>query len=219
MPSLSDIARFFSTLQTIEIVGGLAITAALLVLISDWRLSLLAFAAQYVLIASLLSTLVPPQIALVRVIAGALAAAILYITARQNAQLGRRARREQRLQLPPPFLIGWHFRAVALVLVAVTVIALTEATILLTVPVLFWLVSLWLMGSGLLIVALTRDVFKYGQGLLTFTAGFGALYLALDSGLAIYGALNTADLIIALALAHLAGAPFVNITRRRRGEK
>lgn len=215
MPSLTDIARFFASLQTLEILGGLALTAALLVLLSDWRISLFALAIQYVFIAALLSTIVPLQIALIRVIAGALAASILYITARRNDHLARRTRRAASASA---FLIGWHFRAVALVMVGVTVISLSNTTNLLNVPILFWLVALWLMGTGLLIIALTREVFKLGLGLMTFSAGFGALYLALDSTLAIFGALCFADLLIALTLAHLAGAPAPQVKQRRRGE-
>ena len=218
MQFISDIGKFFGTLQTADLVGGLIITGAILVIVADWRLALLALAAQYILVASLMTTLVPSPIAIMRVLAGALAAAILYITARRTVPDTRGMSPEERAAVSPLFLIGWPFRAVALVMVGVSAIALTGATNLLGVPALFWLVSLWLMGSGLLIVALTRDVIRFGLGLLTFDAGFGALYLAIDSGLAVFGALIAADLLIALAVAHLAGTPLAKPTRRRRGE-
>jgi hypothetical protein len=103
-------------------------------------------------------------------------------------------------------------------MVGVSAIALTGVTNFLSVPALFWLVSLWLMGTGLLILALTRDVIRFGLGLMTFDAGFGALYLAIDTGLAVFGVLLIADLLIALTVAHLASSPQMKPTRRRRGE-
>lgn len=220
MQFIADIGNFLGTLQTADLVGGLVVTGAILVIVKDWRIALLALAVQYILVASLLATLVPPQIALMRVVAGALAAAILYITARRTAPDTRTLSRQERAALPPPFLIGWPFRAVSLVMVGVSAIALTGVTNFLSVPALFWLVSLWLMGTGLLILALTRDVIRFGLGLMTFDAGFGALYLVIDTGLAVFGVLLIADLLIALTVAHLASAPQMKPTRtrRRRGE-
>ena len=217
MPSLNDIALFFASLQTIEILGGLALTAAVLVVVSDWRISLFVLAVQYVFVASLLATLMPLQLALLRVISGFIAASMLYITARRTYASARTTTERAHSSA---FLIGWHFRAVALVMVAVTVISFVNTTNLLNVPVLFWLVALWLMGTGLLIIALTRDVIKHGLGLLTFSAGFGALYVAFDAGFIIFGALNMLDLLLALGLSHLASLPRRHAwrIRRRHGE-
>ena len=83
MISLSDLARFFATLTAADVLIGVTVTGAILILISDWRLSLLAFTVQYLLIAVLQSTLVPLEVATVRMIAGALVAMILYISARR----------------------------------------------------------------------------------------------------------------------------------------
>ena len=84
-------------------------------------------------------------------------------------------------------------------------------------PLPFWVVSLWLSTIGLLLIAITRDTLKLGMGLLTFTAGFGILYLTIEPSLLFYGLLVILDLVLALSVAHLASVP-VEVGARRRGE-
>ncbi|RIK17214.1 MAG: hypothetical protein DCC52_17010, partial [Chloroflexi bacterium] len=74
MPSLNDLASAFALLGTHELEFGLVIAVGVVVLVADWRIALVALAAQYLLVAVLLSTLIPLQIAAVRMIAGGLVA-------------------------------------------------------------------------------------------------------------------------------------------------
>ncbi len=226
MISLSDLARFFATLTASDILIGSAVTGAMLILISDWRLSLFAFTVQYVLITVLLSTLVPLEVATVRLIAGGLVALMLYLSA-QRIRSGwiRRARAEglknvgemEPLFQREPFVIGLPFRFVAVVLVALSVVTIATQFAFLSMPFLFWLVSLWLCSIALLLIAVTRDALKLGMGLLTFSAGFGVFYLAIEPSLLFYGLLVISDLVLGLAIVHLAGAP-VRVGAHRRGE-
>jgi hypothetical protein len=226
MISLSDLSRFFATLTAADVLIGVTVTGAILILISDWRLSLLAFAVQYLLITVLLSTLVQLEVATVRMIAGGLVALMLYISARRV----RSRRIRQALALGPkdrgpvglpfdrdPFVIGLPFRFIAIVLVAVTVITVAAQLPFPNTPLLFWVVSLWLCSIGLLLIAITRDALKLGMGLLTFSAGFGILYLAIEPSLLFYGLLVILDLMLALSVAHLTIAP-VRAEAHRRGE-
>lgn len=226
MISLSDLARFFATLTAPDILIGSAVTGAILILISDWRLSLLAFTVQYVLITVLLSTLVPLEVATARMIAGALVALMLYLSAQRiRSGLMRRARavglknvgEVESLFQREPFVIGLPFRFVAVVLVAVSVVTIATQFTFLNTPLLFWLVSLWLCSIGLLLIAISRDALKLGMGLLTFSAGFGVLYLAIEPSLLFYGLLVISDLVLGLAIVHLANAP-VRVGAHRRGE-
>lgn len=219
MPSLTDLARFFASLTAAELILGLIITAAIIVLLADWRLSLLALAVQYILVAVLLSTLIPLQIAVIRMIAGGLVATMFYITARRT-----RPRRRQGLSqadeaafLEPRgiFWMNLPFRVIALALIGVTVIVVAAQFTLLNAPVLFWLAGLWLCGTGLLVIGLTRDALKLGMGLLVFTSGFGVIYLSIDPSLLIYALLTLADLVIALVIAHIASAPALELSQRR----
>ncbi|TAH49803.1 MAG: hypothetical protein EYC68_16380 [Chloroflexota bacterium] len=226
MPSLSDLARAFAAVSAFQQVFGLVLVVAVVVLVSDWRVSLLALAVQYVLVAILLSTLIPLQIATVRMIAGGLVALMFYITARRTQP----RRRKQRAQgeAPPtesvddvlPRGVFWTnlpFRLIGLALVSLSVIVISSQFVLLNAPLLFWVTGLWLAAGGLLTVALTRDALKLGMGLLFFTSGFGIIYLSIDNSLLVYALLVISDLVIALAISHIASVPS-SLEGRRHGE-
>jgi hypothetical protein len=115
------------------------------------------------------------------------------------------------------FWMNLPFRLVALTLIAVSVITLANQVTLLNAPLLFWLAGLWLCAAGLLTIALTRDAIKLGMGLLFFTSGFGIIYLSIDTSLLIYALLTLSDIVIALAISHIASAPGT-LEGRRRGE-
>ncbi|MCI0475102.1 MAG: hypothetical protein L0Y55_02540, partial [Anaerolineales bacterium] len=183
---------------------------------------------QYLLVAILLSTLIPLQIAAVRMIAGGLVALMFYITARRTHPA--RPRRNSQADAPHApevsrgvFWINLPFRLIGLALVVLSVIVASEQFVLLNAPLLFWVTGLWLVAGGLLTIALTRDALKLGMGLLFFTSGFGIIYLSIDNSLVIYALLVIADLVIALAISHIASVPaqfveFGTNSRKRRGE-
>ncbi len=224
MPSLNDLASWFSAVSFANQVLGLVIVVALIVIVTDWRISLLALAVQYILVAMLLSTLIPLQIATVRMIAGGLVALMFYITARSTQP---RSRRQRDPLEPPPlpedpvprgvFWTNLPFRLIGLALVSISVIVISQQFVLLNAPTLFWAIGLWLMGGGLLTIAVTRDALKMGTGLLFFTSGFGIVYLSIDNSLLIYALLVVSDLVIALAISHIASVPS-SADGERRGE-
>ncbi len=221
MPSLDDLARAFAAVSSNQLLLGLLGSVAIVMLFADWRFSLLALAAQYVLVAILLSTLIPLQIAAVRMIAGGLVATMFYITARRTARRTRRQRAPDEPYDEEPargvFWMNMPFRIIALALVALSVIALSGQFVLLNAPTLFWVTGLWLALGGLVTIALTRDALKLGMGLLFFTSGFGIIYLSIDNSLLIYALLVISDLIVALAISHIASVP-AQTEGRRRGE-
>jgi len=221
MPSLDDLARAFAAVTTVELVLGLLLAVALVVLVADWRVSLLALALQYILVAILLSTLIPLQIAAVRLIAGGLVALMFFITARRIRPRRRQRSPDDPLLIDEPtrgvYWTNLPFRLIGLALVALSVISLSGQYVLLDSPLLFWVMGMWLAMGGLLTIALTRDALKLGMGLLFFTSGFGIVYLSIDNSLLIYALLVISDLVIALVVAHIATVP-VQTEGRRRGE-
>lgn len=221
MPSLDDLARAFAAVSTFQLLIGLLFSVAIVMLFADWRISLLALALQYIFVAILLSTLIPLQIAAVRMIAGGLVATMFYITARRVKTRRRRQRDPNDSFFEEPlrgvFWMNLPFRIIALALVALSVIALSGQFVVLNAPTLFWVTGLWLAMGGLVTIALTRDALKLGMGLLFFTSGFGIIYLSIDNSLLIYALLVVADLVIALAISHIASVP-AQIEGRRRGE-
>src|SRR5262245_13353582 len=147
MPSLSDLANAFAAITAFQQIFGLVLVVAIVVLLPDWRVSLAALAVQYLLVAVLLSTLIPLQIAAVRLIAGGLVATMFYLTARRT-QPGRKRRRNQadseRIEIydeSTPRGIYWAnfpFRFIALALVALSVVVVSGQFVLLNAPLLFW---------------------------------------------------------------------------------
>lgn len=221
MFSLDDLTRAFAAVSTFQLLLGLLLSVAVVMLVADWRISLFALAAQYFLVAILLSTLIPLQIAAVRMIAGGLVATMFYITARRVKVRRRQRAPNDPLRFDAPvrdvFWMNLPFRIIALALVALSVIALSGQFVLLNAPTLFWVTGLWLTAGGLVTIALTRDALKLGTGLLFFTSGFGVIYLSVDNSLLIYTLLVISDLVIALAISHIASVP-AQIEGRRRGE-
>jgi hypothetical protein len=220
-----DSTQIFSA----SILIGLIVTAACIVLFADWRLALFALLAQYACAAALLASLVLMPLAIVRVLSGAFAAAILYFTFRRAQENFRRdlaqaeddaarlvVARLYRLQV---FVVGLPFRVFALALVAVGIIGIASSMTFLGISsdVLFG--GLWLIAAGVLVAILSRDVLRLGLGILLFTSGFAILETATESSLLLYGLVNISDLLLALVIAHLAALPPApSVWRRRRGE-
>ncbi len=220
-----DSTQIFSA----SILIGLIATAACIVLFADWRLALFALLAQYACAAGLLASLVLMPLAIVRVLSGAFAAAILYFTFRRAQENFRRdlaqaeddaarlvVARLYRLQV---FVVGLPFRVFALALVAVGIIGIASSMTFLGISpdVLFG--GLWLIAVGILVAILSRDVLRLGLGILLFTSGFAILETATESSLLLYGLVNISDLLLALVIAHLAALPPApSVWRRRRGE-
>jgi hypothetical protein len=223
--SLPDLSPFIGTNILIGLVGA----AALIVLVADWRIALFALLAQYLLTALMLAGMVPPSIALVRIISGAFAAAILYFTFRRAADNYRQALREaeddaarrvvERLYQVQVFVVGLSFRIFALALIAVGIIGVASSMSFLGLSADIMFSGLWLIATGMLVAILSRDVLRLGLGILLFTSGFVILETATESSLLLYGLLNISDLLLALVIANLAALPpDPNSLRRRRGE-
>jgi hypothetical protein len=216
-------------ISTASILVGLIVTAAFIVLISDWRCALFALLAQYVLAAAWLAAWVPFPIAVVRALSGALAMLILYLTLRQKAEEYRRACQEaeddaaraviERLYRQQVFMVGFPFRLFALALVAVAIIGIASSMTFLGLAPDILFSGVWLIAAGVLVAILSRDVLRLGLGILMFTGGVCLLETATEESLLLYGLLNIADLLLALVIAHLGALPSLETDqRRRRGE-
>lgn len=194
---------------------GLVITAALIVLVADWRPALLSLALHYVLLGLLLTNLVPASIALVRVVAGGLAVAILYLSMRNRVEQDKVIFRHTRHELPETvsprsrqvFVIGFPFRFVAVAFVTISIMGIASSMAFFGLPAYVFFASVWLMAIGLLTAILARDTLRLGLGILLFSGGFSVLDTAVEGSLFLYGLVNIADLLIALAVGHLATLP------------
>lgn len=211
MPSSPEVIAELSFLSGELAVFGLVGTASFIVLLTDWRASLLALMAQYLLASLLLSRAIQPQMVLVKVITGGMVCSILYLTARRI--LSSHPRGPIVIPEAHPFTVKhytlsarFHFRLLAIFLMALITYGLFERYPFpgISRPIVF--ASYWLIALGCLKMAITGEAFKAGLGLLTFETGFEVLYTALEKGLVVVGLLGIVDLLIALVIAYLASA-------------
>ncbi len=213
MPTLSEVIARLSFLTAIPAVAGLVVIASLIIVVRDWRVSLAALLAQYLLVGFLLTRLITPEVATVKTLVGALVCSILYLTARRIRWGGQRSKDGS-----SPLHTGWEvfpvglpFRLLAVVLTGLVASSLLDSYPLPEVPRDIGFACYWLALIGLLAMILTAEPLKAGLGLLTFMAGFELFYAALESSLSVVGFLGIVNLFMALAIAYLASAREVEL--------
>ena len=213
----------------LDILLGLVFAAAIVVLVADWRVALYALTGQYVLTTLLLSEIISPSTALLRIISGALAVLILYVTLRRLTQERRNALMQldgeppadwvEHLYRPEVFVVGFSFRSIALALVVVGILGIASSMTFLGLSAYVLFSGVWLIAAGILVAILSRDVLRLGMGILLLTNGFCILESAIEASLFVYGLLIISDLLLSVVISHLA-----TVTQqeagplRRRGE-
>jgi hypothetical protein len=213
VPTLAEVIARLSFLTTSPAVAGLVVAASLIILVRDWRVSLAALLAQYLLVGFLLTRLITPEVATVKTLVGALICSILYLTARRVRWGGQRSKAGFST-LPTEwevFPVGLPFRLMAAVLTGWVASSLLNSYPLPEVPRDISFACYWLALMGLLVMILTAEPLKAGLGLLTFMVGFELFYAALESSLSVVGFLGIANLFMALAIAYLASARDVEL--------
>jgi hypothetical protein len=200
LPSLHEILNDLQFVTGELAILALFITGAAMVLLPDWRASLLALLGQYLMAGLILSRLVLPEVALVKVLVGALVCPMLYLAARQ-AGWGQRYRSSQRQEVFPG---GFAFRLLAVTLITLLTMALSRSYPLPVVSPAVGLASYWLMLHGLLILILSEEPLKAGQGLLMGIIGFELLYASIERSLAMVWMWAVINLLVTLAIAYLA---------------
>ena len=209
MPSLSEVLNQLQFISRELAVLGLFVTGGIIVLMRDWRASLLALLGQYLLAGLILAGLVLPEIALIKVLIGALVCPMLYLAARQAGWQAERntlfASRRQagsgRSDIVPA---GRAFRLLAAALMTIIAIALSQTYPLPVIPPDVGLSSYWLILVGLLILMMTEEPLKAGQGLLTAIIGFDLLYTPLEHSLTMVWLWASVNLLLTLGIAYLA---------------
>jgi hypothetical protein len=192
-------------------------TAGVVVVIKDWRASLLAMVTQYVIVGLLLMSAIRMELALIKTLVGALLCLILYMTARRVAwgrppRQTREAEAEGQDAQPP--IPHWTlptelpFRFLAALLVMVAAYRGASAFPLPDVNQAISLGAYTLAALGLLAMGLTDEPLKAGLGLLTFVSAFELFYTVLEPSLIVIGFLGLANFLIALAIAYLTVARY-----------
>jgi len=219
IPSLTDI---FSIAQKLPLAFSLAtffLTGSMLLLLRDWRFSILALEVQYLALGAQLAHLVRPEIAFAKILVGIFVGLMLYLSARQAgwrkeltlAAGGKRALGNFRAGDGGILPAGRFFRVIFTLFLMVAAVSLAQTHPIGSLPpsvstAVYWLA---LVGIGLLI--LSENPIKVGQGLLTLLIGFELWYTTLEGSLLIVGLWGAVNLLLALAIGYLGIARGVNL--------
>ncbi len=220
MPEMREPLQILGSVREAGVIASL-IAGALILLVRDWRVVLLALLGEYMAVGFILSQRLPAEIVLIKVLVGALVCPMLYLAARQSGwsvlakvgidqQLFSRDITSVRDPLP---WTGPAFRALALCLVFVLATVLVRDYPLPEVPPDVGLSCYWLMLVGLVVLMLTGQPLLAGPGLLTALTGFEMLYTFLESSLIIVFLLAAVNLLLTAAISYLAAVQGFNYLR------
>lgn len=231
MPTLPEIVRQLSIYVTTSAMVAVMLTAGVIVVVKDWRASLLALAIQYVIVGLLLTSAIQMELAIIKTLVGTMLCLILHMTAR-HVDWGRPSPppepldKERGPAASPAFTSAtsasqtqpnlatakgtrgtlpteFPFRLLAALLV---MMAAYNAATIYPLPDVNEAISLavyTLATLGLLAMGLTDEPLKAGLGLLTFVSAFELFYTVLEPSLTVVGFLGLANFLIALAIAYL----------------
>jgi hypothetical protein len=226
-----DVLKTLSSIPGLAVLIGLIVAAALLVVLVNWRLLILALGVQYLLVGLMLTRVVPLELAAVKALVGVMICPVLFITARRVrwGQIDQDEAEADQLPsdplapdrpAPKPVrrsLIGWlislglPLRLMAALLTAVLAVSLAlrnplsvTGDALVSRDITIGTFSLLLLG--LLNILLNENPLKVGIGLLSLLAGFEMFYTSVEPTLTIVGLLGMTNLIIGLAISYLTTA-------------
>jgi hypothetical protein len=219
LPNIIQFLEFFDFLRGNPAAYLVMLTAGLLLILRDWRWSLLFLAIQYLIVGLLFVEVLMPHLAFIKVLVGLFICLILYITARQVnwGKLPEDVTDEEAIQMRQERFVrlgtlvlptDTPVRVFLALVVSLAVWAIAQRTghLLPAVPEHFQLAVLALVGLGLAMLSLTSEPLMAGLGLLTLMTGTELFYSALDQSVAMLGLLGVANLIIVLVIAYLTQA-------------
>lgn len=215
IPTIEELLARFGFLSNSLGAWGVVVTAIVLIVVQDWRVSVIALAVQSILLGLLFASVLAPLLAGVQMVLGLLACLVLALTARHVGWGRREARPIARPSGPGRYYsvqrwlpTGLAFRLVAALMAVVAAYTLSRRPgyQLPEVTEFINLASYMLMALGILALGLTEEPLKAGMGLLTFLSGFELFYFTLEQALVLIGFFGSATLLIALATAHLTAA-------------
>ena len=173
------------------------VTSVGLLLVRDWRLSIIFLAVQYLAMFILVLQHWPLGMASVKVVSGWMAAAILGMT--------RSGLSTQGFDEESVWPRGRLFRLFAAGIVGMIVSAATPgvSTIMADAGFAVTTGSLFLIGMGLLHLGITISILRVTIGLMTILSGFEILYSAVEGSILVAALLAIINLGLALAGSYL----------------
>jgi hypothetical protein len=220
METVTDIFSYLAGLPTII---GLLLSALIVFLTSDWRLSLTALLVEFLLVGVALTGTLRVEIALVKILVGVLVVSILYITARrlqENSIAGAADVQSRRIL---GMSLGWDsgplglpLRLLVVLLVLLVVLRVFDNYNLVLVPMHVAFAAVWLGFMGVAGLILASEPLRVAPALFTILVAFDLVYASLEPSLAVVGFWSALLLLAALAFAYLAVARGVTSGRETR---
>jgi hypothetical protein len=199
--SLADLFRQLSILVGLPAVLLACAGAAMIVVARDWRLGLFGYALVSLMLALLLSQIIPTDWALLQAITGGLIAVILFLSARQ---LRWTSDSGQRWEARWPNLASLtSFRLLALVLAAVSFAVVRGRITIPGLDPLFRDALLWLVMMSLLGLSLHTEPLHAGLSLLVFLGAAELLVFTLFQRRMLVGLWMGGQILLGLAIAYL----------------
>jgi hypothetical protein len=197
----------------------LTITALILLLVHEWRISLIVLALQYISVFTLVLAYWPMAMAATKLIAGWISAAVIgmAISSNSDIQTQLNAASSQKdvdgvgMHSNNSSALGLAFRILTAGLVALT--AASQLDLITTwfsemTPLYAW-AGVVLIGFGLVKLGFTFQPFHILLALLTSLSGFEILYAAMESSVISAGLFAAVNLALALVGAYLLTAPIM----------
>lgn len=208
---MDTIWAFLNAISPLYLGVGIAVTAALMTVILDWRLSLFAMVVQFLFVSLLLNAALPGGLALAKLIAGSMACLMLYWSTRQIEHALDRMSDGHAwfVNSRDLYPMGLPFRFLVLLLVALALFAVPQLLSLTFLPRYYLVPASWLIALGLLTIILTRDPLRAALGLMTFQNGFDLLYHQFEVGLLVLALLGIGTIMIGLIASYLALARYL----------
>jgi len=197
-----------SQLAATPLLVALTVSTVLILLIRNWRLALPALIVQYVVTGIMLARIIPPGVALIKPLAGALVCLAISVAA--QAADTQRASRGESVAVERIRHVAWRSVPAQVLLRAIaTVLVLTAAfgaTVRFPLPGNareLGLGAYILLASGLLLMATTPEALNIGMGLLMFISGIELGYTPLEPSISVSVLLGLMTLLVGFAIAYL----------------
>lgn len=199
--SLDDLFRQLSILIGLPSVYVAGAAAAVVIVARDWRAALYGYALVSVMLALLLSQVIPAEWALQQAIIGGMVAVMLYLSAGQLR--GYRSRYQSAELRWPQMASLTSFRLLAVALIGgIFIVARDNIKLPLIEPVLRD-AFLWLVLIGLLGLALHEEPLHAGLSLLIVLGGSQLFLFTLTQQRVLVGIMQGGQLLLGLAVAYL----------------
>ncbi len=188
----------FSALASGPAIWGLFLSGAVIYLIAEWRIRLLALLVQYFFIGIVFARLFAerPELALLKMTVGWLVCGALYLSARIRQD-----------SLPESKGFSWSadlpFRALSLAMMTTVAYLASQRYILPFIPQDLSLACFLLVVLSVLYIGTAADAVVVGVGILNLLAALDIFYSASDPGLLVTGLLLMITLLVGLAVSYL----------------